>query len=94
MISAGIRELKAHLSRYLKQVASGQIVLVTDRGRVIAELRAPGGVSAVELRWQEMVASGTVLPAIDPLDRSWAHWPGLGLTAGTAQELIDLDRDE
>ena len=95
MVSAGIRELKAHLSRYLKQVASGRIVLVTDRGRVIAELRPPGGASAAELRWQEMVTSGVVLPAVDPSDRSWlTHWPGLGLPAGTAQELIDLDREE
>jgi len=94
MVTAGIRELKAHLSRYLKQVATGQVVLVTDRGRVIAELRAPGSTSAAELRWQEMVTSGNVVPAADPLDRSWAHWTGLGLPAGTAQELIDLDRDE
>ncbi len=94
MVTAGIRDLKAHLSRYLRQVASGQIVLVTDRGRVIAELRAPGGASAAELRWQEMVASGKVRPAADATDRSWAQWSGLGLPAGTAQELIDLDRDE
>lgn len=94
MVTAGIRELKAHLSQYLKQVASGQIVLVTDRGRVIAELRAPGGSSAAELGWQEMVKAGRVRPAADPSDRSWSRWPGLGLPAGVAQELIDLDRDE
>ena len=94
MVSAGIRELKANLSRYLKQVAKGRIVLVTDRGRVVAELRAPGGASAPELRWQEMVASGAIRPASDPADRSWTNWPGLGLPAGTAQKIVDLDRDK
>lgn len=38
----GIRELKNRLSEYLRQVQGGERVLVTDRGRVIAELRPPG----------------------------------------------------
>ncbi|MBI2893869.1 MAG: type II toxin-antitoxin system prevent-host-death family antitoxin [Deltaproteobacteria bacterium] len=41
MKSVGIRELKAHLSRYLEEVGRGELVLVTDRGRVVAEVRRP-----------------------------------------------------
>lgn len=41
MRAVGIRELKNRLSEYLRAVRSGEQVLVTDRGRVIAELRAP-----------------------------------------------------
>ena len=41
MKAVGVRELKAHLSRYLRDVAGGEVVLVTDRGTVVAELRAP-----------------------------------------------------
>lgn len=37
----GIRELKNGLSKYVRQVAAGDVVVVTDRGRVVAELRAP-----------------------------------------------------
>ena len=33
MKAVGIRELKAYLSRFLREVASGEVVLVTDRGR-------------------------------------------------------------
>lgn len=41
MIAVGIRELKNKLSEYVRQVARGETVLVTDRGTVVAELRAP-----------------------------------------------------
>ncbi len=38
----GIRELKNRLSEYLRLVRSGEDILVTDRGEVVAELRMPG----------------------------------------------------
>jgi prevent-host-death family protein len=34
----GIRELKTHLSRYLKRVRAGTRLVVTDRGRSIATI--------------------------------------------------------
>jgi prevent-host-death family protein len=37
----GIRELKARLSEYIRRIRAGEVVLVTDRGRVVAELRPP-----------------------------------------------------
>lgn len=42
MRTVGIRELKNRLSEYLRLVQQGEDILVTDRGRVIAELRQPG----------------------------------------------------
>jgi antitoxin (DNA-binding transcriptional repressor) of toxin-antitoxin stability system len=42
MKTVGVRELKNRLSEYLRQVRSGESVLVTDRGEVVAELTAPG----------------------------------------------------
>ncbi len=41
MQAVAIKELKNRLSAYLREVARGEIVLVTDRGRVVAELRRP-----------------------------------------------------
>ncbi len=38
----GIRELKNGLSEYLRRVRSGESVLVTDRGEIVAELTPPG----------------------------------------------------
>lgn len=42
MKSVGLRELKNRLSEYVREVRSGESVLVTDRGEVVAELIPPG----------------------------------------------------
>jgi antitoxin (DNA-binding transcriptional repressor) of toxin-antitoxin stability system len=42
MKSVGIRELKNKLSDYVRQVRSGETILVTDRGEVVAEINPPG----------------------------------------------------
>jgi prevent-host-death family protein len=41
MRAVGIKTLKNRLSEYLRLVASGESVLVTDRDRVVAELVPP-----------------------------------------------------
>jgi antitoxin (DNA-binding transcriptional repressor) of toxin-antitoxin stability system len=38
---AGVREIKNRLSHYLRLVAEGEVVLVTDRGTVVAQLGPP-----------------------------------------------------
>jgi prevent-host-death family protein len=38
MISAGIKELKNNLSRYLTLVKGGEDILITERGRAIARI--------------------------------------------------------
>ncbi len=42
MKTVGVRELKNRLSEYIRQVRSGESVMVTDRGQVVAELTPPG----------------------------------------------------
>jgi prevent-host-death family protein len=42
MKSVGLRELKNKLSEYVREVRSGESVLVTDRGEVVAELLPAG----------------------------------------------------
>ena len=42
MKTVGVRELKNRLSEYIRHVRSGEGVLVTDRGEVVAELAPPG----------------------------------------------------
>src|SRR5215510_3278832 len=39
--SVNIRALKDGLSAFLRDVQRGDVILVTDRGRVVAELRPP-----------------------------------------------------
>ena len=42
MKTVGLRDLKNRLSEYVRQVRSGEGVLVTDRGEIVAELVPPG----------------------------------------------------
>jgi prevent-host-death family protein len=94
MISTGIRDLKNNLSRYVRRVAAGERVAVTDRGRVVAELVPPSsGAGGGRSRYEALLAAGLVRPALeqgDPL----ADLPVLRLPRGTAAALIDEDRGE
>jgi len=57
MQTIGVRELKAHLSAYLRRVQAGERVTVTDRGRAIAALVPAQPAPALE--WAHaMVAKG------------------------------------
>jgi prevent-host-death family protein len=53
----GIRELKAHLSHYVRLVREGGCIVVTDRGEEVAELRA---VTPVSPGLRELIDSGQV----------------------------------
>ena len=44
MRAVGIKELKNRLSEFVRLAAGGETVLVTDRDRVVAELRPPTSV--------------------------------------------------
>jgi antitoxin (DNA-binding transcriptional repressor) of toxin-antitoxin stability system len=41
MKTVGLKVLKNKLSEYVRIAANGETVLVTDRGRVVAEMNAP-----------------------------------------------------
>jgi antitoxin (DNA-binding transcriptional repressor) of toxin-antitoxin stability system len=86
MRTAGIRELKASLSAYLREVQLGETVLVTDRGRVIAELRPP---AQGEQRGRVGLEASSRARQVE-----WSDWKPLGLPKGIAQDLIDAERAE
>jgi len=95
MISAGIRELKNNLSRYVRQVEAGKRVAVTANGRVVAELVPPSSSTRPgrARRYDELVASGVIEPALEP-DLPPAEWPDVRAPSGTAAQLIESDRGE
>ena len=99
METVGIRELKNRLSAYIRKVEAGDVVIVTDRGRVVAELVPPG--------WQRPVAD--VHPGLLELARrdglrlpTRPHNPELyrrpqppvDLHGITVEELIDFTRED
>ena len=92
--SAGIRELKDNLSRYIRRVEAGERIEITAHGRVVAELVQPGAMAnRASKRFDELVASGVIRPPLEAGDPTDA-WPDIGLPAGTAAELIDAERGE
>jgi len=63
MISVGIRDLKNNLSHYLRRVQAGELVVVTDRGRPVAELCQPQRADLDEphmRKYRQMVEAGEI----------------------------------
>lgn len=56
MVMVGIRELKAHLSEYLRRVKKGESLAITEHGKSIAML-APSGKPTHSKLWK-LVAEG------------------------------------
>ncbi|MGH9089964.1 MAG: type II toxin-antitoxin system Phd/YefM family antitoxin [Acidimicrobiales bacterium] len=60
MTRIGVRELRQHASRYLLRVKAGETVEITERGRLVALLVAPGVAASARDR---LVRSGRLSPA-------------------------------
>jgi antitoxin (DNA-binding transcriptional repressor) of toxin-antitoxin stability system len=95
MTKVGVREVKDHLSAYLREVRRGAVVHITDRGEVIAELRPPTP-AGDESQYERLVADGKVIAPARRWSASFvrARRGRPRFPAGTARELIDADRDE
>lgn len=97
MQAVNVKELKARLSSYLRQVRSGETFLVTDRNHVVARLgpveTGLGGAGT------DLVARLAAIGARPPLrDRRRTDYarPGgpTGLTTETIDSLLDWSRGD
>jgi prevent-host-death family protein len=91
-ITVGARELKNRLGTYLRLVREGAVVLVSERGRPVAELRGLGpGSGRLDERLRELAAMGILTlgdgGALEPVERA--------VTAGrpVAETLVDDRQD-
>ena len=69
MRSVGVKALKNKLSEYLRLVAAGETVLVTDRDRVVAELIPPRegrSLLVSDAALADAVRKGRITPAALP----------------------------
>lgn len=85
-MQVGIRELKAKLSEHVAQVASsGERIIVTDRGRPVAQLVPLDGQSSME----RGIAEGWIEPA-----RSTGLGPKrASMAKRSVAEVLDEDRE-
>ena len=93
MKSVGVKQLKSRLSEYLRIVRGGEIVLVTDRDEVVAELRParrqPAGADSLEELLDSLTERGDITRASQRKGRWKWRTAGLGLAAGSAKALLD-----
>jgi prevent-host-death family protein len=91
MHSIGIKTLKNRLGEFVRVAAAGETVLVTERGRVVAELVAPrvsDAASSDEQRLGALMRQGLLAPAKAPLS---ARLPRRKPVAPPGDVLADLD---
>ena len=84
-LSVGVRELRQDASKVLKLVKGGETVLVTERGKPVAEIRP-----IKEITMQDLIDAGIVTPAKAKFDpKAFEPLPnpeGISLLAGLLKE--------
>ena len=89
MRTVGLKTLKNRLSEYVRLAAAGETVVITDRGRVVAEIVPPR--SKPESIIERGVREGWITPAIRGPDWPPPRNPTKGYTL--EQLLAELDKD-
>lgn len=94
MKTVGLRELKNRLSAYVREVRAGHPIVVTDRGRVVAELRAPGDVGSgtkVDPAVAGLVNRGALILGAPNTERVYPSQMRL-LRSASSAELLEAER--
>lgn len=93
MRAVGIKALNSKLSEYVRLAAAGEMILVTDRDRVVAEMGPPSVTrsrTVADAHLAELVRTGILTP---PLLAS-AGPPHKPPPVASVQEILqDLDED-
>ncbi len=89
MTRIGVRELRQNASVYLAQVKAGQVVEITERGTLIAVMRAPSPQAATR---EALIAAGRLLPARHAFDLPDQRITVTGDTS--ASQVLDASRGE
>jgi antitoxin (DNA-binding transcriptional repressor) of toxin-antitoxin stability system len=90
--AVAVKEPKNRLSHYLREVVAGEVVLVTDRGKVIAELRRPSAGPRLDFEQslEPLVAQGVLVRGL-PQDRR-AYRRTRATLGRPSQALLDAER--
>jgi len=92
MKAVGVKQLKARLSEYLRAVKAGEVVLVTDRDEVVAELRPPRELPP-PLESEDTLQSLADAGEITRARQAKANWrweaDGIGMEPGTSAAILD-----
>ncbi len=95
--TVNIRALKDRLSAFLRDVQRGDVILVTDRGRVVAEIRPPTvevpatGTTAGKLR--RLATDGVVKLGLPNRPEAYKK-PGISLPDKVVDDVLGWTRGE
>jgi antitoxin (DNA-binding transcriptional repressor) of toxin-antitoxin stability system len=95
MKAVAVKELKNRLSSYLRDVRNGEVVLVTDRGQVVAELRQPSAgarLGAHDQVLERLCAEGVLVAGLPQDARAYRPSP-LRRPVASAP-LLDAERED
>jgi antitoxin (DNA-binding transcriptional repressor) of toxin-antitoxin stability system len=94
--TTNIRALKDRLSAFLKDVQRGDVILVTDRGRVVAEIRSPTlGIRGEEAepRVRRLVDEGTLRLGLPNVPDAYRR-PGISLPDAVVESALSWTRGD
>ena len=91
MKTVPLAELEHHFRRYLRDLTDGEIILVTDRGQVVAELRQPSPEGVLGLR-ERLVSRGVLVEGLP--QGAHAYQPSPLPHAVEADDLLDAERGQ
>ena len=94
--SVGIRELRARLSSYVRRVRRGEVIRVTDRGEIVAELRPPSSARSVPVELaglHELASRGVLRLGKSNRGRRYPRSP-VQLSEGMAKAALDAERED
>jgi antitoxin (DNA-binding transcriptional repressor) of toxin-antitoxin stability system len=95
MKTVGVRELKNRLSEYIRHVRSGQAVLVTDRGQIVAELGPPGdagGDTSLPPGLSALARQGLVTLGVSGDENVYPSLPRTRRSKRSVAQLLDEER--
>jgi prevent-host-death family protein len=94
--SVSIRELKTRLSFYVRRARRGEVIRVTDRGEVVAELCPPSSAQRVPVELQglhELASRGILRLGKSNRGMRYPRSP-VRLPEGSAKAALDAERED
>jgi len=93
MRTVGLKTLKNKLSEYVRCAAAGETVVITDRGRVVAEIVPPKNVTGLTPFQEKGVREGWLTPAKKPFGPLPPRLPAVATLEELLEELAQ-DRED
>ena len=94
MRTVGIKTLKNKLSEYVRAAAAGETVVITDRGRAVAEIVPPQIRPGLTPFQQRGMREGWLAPAERPFSRLPPRKPIAGYSLEQLLAELDSDRQD